>query len=122
MHAAAQNLLGTVLFRQEKLDEAEKHFRLALRYDHWLVDAHANLAAVASARGDLAQALHHYDDALKLSPTNASLYYSAGVVLSRHGQPFRAREFLTRAVELDPHFNEARKLLEDLTPLSESAP
>jgi Flp pilus assembly protein TadD len=115
LDAAAHNLLGTVLFRTGELAGAEEQFRLALRYDYWMIDAHANLAAVADVRGDLEQALQHYRRALKLAPNNASLYYAMGVVLNRHGQSAEARRALTRAVELDPHFEEANKLLQELT-------
>jgi Tfp pilus assembly protein PilF len=115
MDAAAHNMLGTVLFRNGDLAEAEREFRLALRYDRWMIDAHANLAAVADARGDLKQALQHYQEALKLAPNNASLYYAMGVVLYHHGQPAEARRALTHAVDLDPHFDEAKKLLQELT-------
>jgi Flp pilus assembly protein TadD len=115
MHATAQNLLGTVEFRKGDLDNAEEHFRLALRYDRWLIGAYANLAAVADERGNLPGAIQFYSKALSLDPTNASVYYALGVVLNRHDQLDAARQALARAVELDPHFNEAKKLLEELT-------
>ena len=115
MHAAAQNLLGTVWFRKGDLNQAEEHFLLALRYDRWLIGAYANLAAVAAERGSLPRALQLYDAALSLNPTNASVYYAMGVVLNRYYHPAEARQALARAVELDPHFDEAMKLLQELT-------
>jgi protein O-mannosyl-transferase len=115
LDAVAHNMLGTVLFRKGDLSDAEREFRLALRYDYWMIDAYANLAAAADARGDLEQALQHYRRALKLAPNNASLYYAMGVVLNRHGQSAEARQALTHALKLDPRFDEAKKLLHDLT-------
>jgi tetratricopeptide (TPR) repeat protein len=107
LHAAAHNALGTVLMREGKPDEATTQFLLALRYDRWMIDPYANLAAVASARGDLAAALRYYDDALRLAPGNADLHYAIGIVLQRTGKRMVAERAFARAFELDPELTNA---------------
>ena len=107
MNAAAHNSLGTVLFKKGDVAGAEEQFHLALRYDRWMVDAHANLAAVAGARNDWADALGQYQDALALSPSNADLYYAMGVMLTRSGDTSAGSRALGHAVELDPELEQA---------------
>ncbi|HUI06361.1 MAG TPA: tetratricopeptide repeat protein [Verrucomicrobiae bacterium] len=114
MHAAVHNTLGMVLFRKGDLAGAERHFQLALRYDRWMADAHANLAAIADAQEDLAGALREYDAAIQLAPGNADYLYGLANVLARHGQTDRARQTLRHALEIDPGFEAAKKLLDQL--------
>jgi Tfp pilus assembly protein PilF len=115
MHAEARNTLGMILFRKGDLDGAEEQFHLALRYDRWMADAHANLAAVADARGDLTGALREYDDAMRLAPRNADFLYGLATLLARHGHTDDARQTLQRALEIDPGFDAAKKLLDQLS-------
>ncbi len=107
LNAAAHNSLGTVLFKKGDVAGAEEQFHLSLRYDRWMVDAHANLAAVAGARKDWAGALGQYQDALALSPSNADLYYAMGVMLTRSGDASAGSRALVRAAELDPELEQA---------------
>ena len=115
MHAEAHNTLGMILFREGDWAGAERHFRLALHYDRWMADAHANLAAVANARGDLTGALREYDAAIRLAPRNADFLYGLANTLAQHGHAGDARRALQRALEIDPGFDAAKKLLDQLS-------
>ena len=115
MHAEAHNTLGMVLFREGDTAGAEKHFRLALRYDRWMADTHANLAAVADARGDLNGALSEYGAAIGLAPRNADFLYGLANVLAQHGHTDDARRALRHALEIDPEFGAAKKMLDQLS-------
>jgi Tfp pilus assembly protein PilF len=115
MHAEAHNTLGMVLFRRGDLPGAERHFRLALRYDRWMADAHANLAAVAAAQEDLTSALREYATAIGLAPRNADLLYGLANILAQHGHPEGAKRSLRRALEIDPEFEAAETMLDQLS-------
>jgi tetratricopeptide (TPR) repeat protein len=54
--------------------------------------------------------------ALRLGTRDASLFYHAGAIYDRLGEPTKARDYLNRALALNPHFSisqadEARRLL-----------
>ena len=115
MHAEAHNILGMILFREDDMAGAEKQFQSALRYDRWMADAHANLAAVADARGDLTGALREYDAAIQLAPRNADFLYGLAHTLAQHGLTNDVRRTLQRALEVDPGFEAAKKLLDQLS-------
>jgi tetratricopeptide (TPR) repeat protein len=57
--------------------------------------------------------------AIRLGTRDASLFYHAGAIYDRLGEPKKARDFLNRALALNPHFSisqadEARRLLSRL--------
>jgi tetratricopeptide (TPR) repeat protein len=54
--AAARNTLGAVRLEQNRLDDAETHFKAALQHDAGYAVPWGNLAVVAASRGDAAAA------------------------------------------------------------------
>src|SRR5206468_3226353 len=73
---AAHTYLGTVLWEQGKLDEAEAAFRRALEIDPRYTDALDRLAAVMMAQGNAVMALEHVCRSLQIAETqnNKSLF------------------------------------------------
>jgi protein O-mannosyl-transferase len=64
--------------------------------------AHAGLAEVAAARGDTAQAIAHYRDALRLAPDNAEWHVNLALLLFERGQIDEAIASFRRALDLNP--------------------
>lgn len=54
------------------------------------------------------KAIEAVDDAIKLAPTDAKLFYNKGLVLSQMGKKDEALSALNKAVELKPNYREAR--------------
>ena len=57
---------------------------------------------------------------MKLGTQDANLYYHAGMIYNQLGDKELAREYLERALRLNPHFSilqadEAKRALEDLS-------
>jgi tetratricopeptide (TPR) repeat protein len=72
-NAVARNLLGEIRLRQNKLQEAEQQFRLAIAArDDWAVP-YLNLTRSLIARGELHEALALYQSALQKQPENVAL-------------------------------------------------
>jgi len=106
-----------------RADEAEAHFREALRLDPNHARAHAALAALLAKRDLWPEAEVHFQKAIEADPADALPFYSFGAAqLARgtahmRGIPSRpgplsetiqaARGLLSRSVELAPDFAEA---------------
>jgi len=108
--AAAHNNLGAALLKQEKFEEAEQHFREAIRIQspmekefRNLANAHFNLgkALTGMKRGD--EALEEYRAAVRINPEFALACDALGVMLEQRGQYKPALELHRRAVQLEPN-------------------
>lgn len=71
----------------------------------------------AYQRGDLAQALAAYQEALALAPGDASIWYDLGCLYALQGTFDRARSALRQALELNPGFAAAHDALGQLDDL-----
>ena len=119
--AAALYWLGEVHLDQDDLEQAEPLFSRALERDPNSAAALAGLGQVASARGDGAAAIGHFQEALALVPEATGMHYRLGMEYRKLGQMDQARRHLSqvqgqsgiraRLVPSDPLL----KALEDLT-------
>ena len=64
--------------------------------------AYHNLGVALERRGQFAEAIEHYEHALKSDPRSALIERDLGIALSRLGKFGPAAEHLRRAVELEP--------------------
>src|SRR5215831_6529879 len=83
------------------------------------VYAYDTLAWALCKKGQFKDAAEAMDEALKLGTKDASLFYHAGMIQAGLGDKDKARDYLKKALELNPHFSllqadEARKALEGL--------
>jgi tetratricopeptide (TPR) repeat protein len=62
-----------VLAASNKLDEAEKHYRAALRFMPDLAEAHGNLGNVLVLANKIEDAKKEYTEALRLNPNIESV-------------------------------------------------
>lgn len=76
---------------------------------------HNSLASVYRAEGEFASAKMHLNDSLALDDSNPVTYYNYGNLMVDMKNEDVAREMYTRALELNPEFEEAKEELEKLT-------
>ena len=90
---------------------------LAARKDIYGYDA---FAWALYKNGQYDKAADAVTEAMKLGTQDANLYYHAGMIYNQLGDKELAREYLERALRLNPHFSilqadEAKRALEDLS-------
>jgi len=98
----AQNALGVVLFDQGQVEEAEKHFRAALKSQPGHAGAHSNLAMCLLKLERVEEGLTHLDEAIRLDPKLAQAYRNRGRAFLVLGRMDEALRDYARAVELLP--------------------
>jgi len=84
----------------ESLELAEKE--LTVRRDIYGYDVHAWALYKSGRFPDARQAI---DEALKLGTQDARLFFHAGMIYAGLGERRKAREFLKRALAINPHFH-----------------
>ena len=105
-------LLGSVLDRLGRNDEAEECLRKALKVDPRYEEAHYNLGCIYRLKGKLGLAEKHLKRAIEIDPKYALAYAELGQLLS--GQKDRTKEaasLLRRAVNYDPNDRWSRAYL-----------
>ena len=94
--ARAWNNLALLMRDRGDLEEAERAFTEVLRLAPGLPSSHANMGAVAAARGQRSESIRHFERALSLDPANADALYNLALTLEtneagqRYGPGFSA--------------------------------
>jgi len=98
---------GLRLERDGKPDAATLAYRKALVLDAGLAAAHANLGALAHARGAIAEARASFEAALALDPEQPEARYNLAHLLLEAGDVELAAAELRRVLQLRPDFADA---------------
>ncbi len=97
----AHCFLGGTLFDQDRLAEAEQHFRRALELKPDLHAALYRLGLVLEKTGRFPEALAAYNQLLKLRPLDAKTWFQAGVTWEEAGREDAALTNYITAARLD---------------------
>jgi tetratricopeptide (TPR) repeat protein len=100
--AQLQYALGSVLYMQGHLAEAETRLRESLRLDTEQVASPYYLALVARDLGRDAEAVERLEDVLRRHPDHAASSEALGGLMMNGGRYAEAERLLRRAVELNP--------------------
>jgi tetratricopeptide (TPR) repeat protein len=106
--AALVALVPLTLRQVDTWRTTETAMEHALRVTERNFVAHTNLAEVLRARGDLAGAREHYEEALAIRPGVAASHYNLAVLLQLEGRFEEARAQLAVVVTLQPENVDAR--------------
>jgi tetratricopeptide (TPR) repeat protein len=109
--AAAQQVLGVIAVRQNRVSDAAWFLRRAAREAPRSLPTRQALIVAELMRKDAASALLQLEPALAAWPDDGPLHYLAGVAHSLAGDRAASREELTRALELAPGLAGARAAL-----------
>jgi tetratricopeptide (TPR) repeat protein len=106
-NATAHSTLGVALARQEKLDEAIRHFSKAVRLNPSDTDAHYSLGQAMARRGKFDEAIRYFLAVVRLKPDDAKAHGYLGSILFARGMLKEATVHLSEAVRLDPDYADA---------------
>lgn len=95
--AIAHNVLGVVLDRAGRKDEALAHFNAAIKLDPKFVGAHNNLGRFLAERGKSAEAIAEFEQALKIDAGHVQAHFNLGVLYGEAGEYGKATDHLARA-------------------------
>ncbi len=106
----AHDHLGNALARAGRLDDAVRHYRLALQLAPDDGRLHYNLAKALHDQGHTNEAIREYETSLRLEPNYADAQINLATTLAEAGQNDQAAAWLQHAVQLHPadaaaHYN-----------------
>jgi tetratricopeptide (TPR) repeat protein len=93
---------GTALQLDGRLDEAEKEFNSALRFDPNYAKVYINLGQLFMSKSKLDEARKNYEKALELDPNIGESHSGYAYVLERLGRADEARTEYETAIRLSP--------------------
>ena len=96
-------ILGILLLKQEKPDEAVKYWLESIRFDPNNTDAHYNLGLAMSRQGKFDEAIKHWSTVLRINPDHTEAHSNLGALLLGKGMLKDATAHLSEAVRLDPN-------------------
>jgi tetratricopeptide (TPR) repeat protein len=101
-NASTLNRLGLVYHQTQKLNDAEKYYREALKQNPYFLEVLNNIGTVEYARQRYESALEEYQRALKIRPESPTVLLNMGACLfdmKRYDEAMRATQ---HALEIDP--------------------
>src|SRR5437763_4449002 len=93
---------GAALQKVRRLDEAEKEYNTALRFDPSYAKVYINLGQLFLTKSKLDEAKKNYEKAIELDPQTAETHSGYGYALERLGRPDEARAEYQTAIRLNP--------------------
>jgi Flp pilus assembly protein TadD len=94
---------GVALQKENRWEEAEEQYKIALRFDPAGPKSHMNLAVALMAQSKFDEAAPHMEQALRLQPNDGEFHLRYANLLQRLG----------RGDEAGPHYEAAARLLPD---------
>lgn len=113
-HGDARYNLALEFERSGAPAEAEREYLLLVKQNPRRKDAFMNLGSLVASAGRYAEALDAYRGALRVAPTDPRIHYNVGLLFAVSGERKGALEALRTALDLDPGYEEARLLLEEI--------
>ena len=112
--AAAHHGLAAALVNLGDPDAALSHYQRSMALDATLVDNYNHLASIYVQQNKAAEAIDILRRGVASNPEDVGLATNLAIVLANSGQLDAAREAVKRALELDPNFQAAQQLSQQL--------
>lgn len=113
--ALMQYHLGLARRRQERLEEAQKHFRAAIKLKPGYVDPYNELGMLLAQQKKLPEAITIFSDAIRIRSDYPSTHVNLAIALAQSGDVARSEAEFREALRYDPddantHMNLANNL------------
>ncbi|MCH8924271.1 MAG: tetratricopeptide repeat protein [Planctomycetes bacterium] len=112
--AEVYNNLGAILLRNDKLEEAEAHFRKALGLRPIFAEATLNLGVILLKRKQFDAATAQFEAALRIEPEIAEAHFHLGRVALRRNQLELAQRHLNEALRIRANYAKAHEELAEV--------
>src|SRR5713226_7807322 len=96
------NVLGVVLDRSGRNDEAFNEFTAAIKLDPNFVSARNNLGRMLAEHGRRTEAIAEFERVLKTDPNHVQAHYNLGALYSDAGDFAKAVDHFARARQVEP--------------------
>jgi hypothetical protein len=110
--AAAHLELGLYRLKENRFEEAERHFRAALEIQPGAASSHYHMGLLFRRLNNVAEARSAFENTLRLEPENAKAHGNLGFVLLLQGEFSLAQRHFQNALRLNPDDAVARDGLE----------
>ena len=97
------NVLGVVLDRAQKSDQAFTEFKTAIKLDARFVSAHNNLGRWYAERGKTTEAITEFERVLQIDPGHLQSHYNLGSLYATSDNPTKAAEHFAKARAAAPN-------------------
>lgn len=104
----AHNNMGNLVFKQNRFDDAVRHYRRAIILLPDYPEAHNNLGVALSRQGKLPEAIAEYQRALASLPTYDEAYDNWGAALAAQGKAADAIAKYQQAIAINPGNSDAQ--------------
>ncbi|MEO8620382.1 MAG: tetratricopeptide repeat protein [bacterium] len=104
----AHSAWASLLYEQNRVDEALDHSRRAVLLAPGLPEAHNNLGVGLARQGRLPEAIDEYRRALAIKPSYDEAQNNWGVVLARQGDVNAAVDHYVQALAVNPQYADAQ--------------
>jgi tetratricopeptide (TPR) repeat protein len=98
----AITILGSLLAKEHKYDEAMAYYQTALRYQPAFPEAHFFMGAALDEQGKLDEAIAEYQKALWFKPTQEQTHLFMGIALAKQKKYDEAMAHYNAALKLNP--------------------
>jgi Tfp pilus assembly protein PilF len=102
-------LLGTVQFRRNKFQAAEKSFQRLLKLQPDNAAAYNNLGETLAKQQKILESMQAFDEAVKLAPNNSEILLNAANLHAKMADKVKAVELLRRALQNGSSFEDIVK-------------
>jgi tetratricopeptide (TPR) repeat protein len=100
--------LGAVYHLQKNYQEAEKHFKEAIRFDPQNMNARLNLGQALAVQEKFEESYQVFEELSKLAPSNMSFRIRMALILAAQKQFDKARELLDKILQDKPGLDQVR--------------
>lgn len=100
--AVTHNVLGVVLDRQGRPDEALVEFNTAVKLDPTFVGARNNIARLLAERGKKNEAIQEFERILSIRPSHVHAHYNLGVLYESVGDLGKSAQHFSQALSFSP--------------------
>ena len=114
-YVSAWNELGTIAYREQRYEDAERYFRTALEHEPGAYSPTVNLGGVLLTLKRYKEALKYNQYAVRVRPGEALPNSQLGLNWAYLGDEDKALEYLKKAKQIDPnHFSQPQLMLAKL--------